>query len=160
LTPVRILLDIELVPASVPRTATFLQAAEALVSHPVTTIAVVGGDNRVAGLFGDADLLGGIFPGYLGELRHTAFASDDVIVLRDRARAVAAEPVEKHMRRPVTLDADASAIHAAERFLHCDFGALPVVRDESFVGMLGRAELCRAMLRRWDEESARPRARP
>jgi CBS domain-containing protein len=157
---VRILPQIQLVPASVPRTATFLEAAEALVSHPVTTIAVLDGDERVVGLFGDTDLLGGIFPGYLAELRHTAFAGDDDSVLGDRTRAVAAEPVEKHMRRPVTLDEDTSAIHAAERFLHCDFGALPVVRDERFVGMLGRAEFCRAVLRHWDGETTAPRARP
>ena len=153
----RFLSQIELVPASVLQTATFLEAAEALVSHPVTTIAVLNGDDRVVGLFGDADLLGGFFPGYLAELRHTAFAGDADAILGERTRAAAAEPVEKHMSRPVTLDEDAGAIHAAERFLHCDFGALPVVRDERFVGMLGRAEFCRAVLRRWAEETT-PRA--
>jgi len=66
--------------------------------------------------------------------------------------------VEKHMRPPVTLDEDSSAIHAAERFLHCDFGALPVVRNGRFVGMLGRAEFCRAVLRRWGGETTAPRA--
>lgn len=145
----RFLPQIELVPASVPRTATFLEAAEVLVSHPVTTIAVLDADDRVVGLFGDADLLGGFFPGYLAELRHTAFAGDDDAILGERTRAAATEPVEKHMKRPVTLDEDTSATHAAERFLHCDFGALPVMRDERFVGMLGRAEFCRAVLRRW-----------
>jgi CBS domain-containing protein len=156
---VRFLAQIELVPASVPQTATFLEAAEALVSHPVTTIAVLDGDDHVVGLFGDSDLLGGFFPGYLAELRHTAFAGDADAILGERTRAAAAEPVAKHMRRPVTLDDDTGAIHAAERFLHCDFGALPVVRDERFVGMLGRAEFCRAVLRRWGGETTAPRAR-
>ena len=145
----RTLSDIELVPASVPRTATFLEAAEVLVSHPVTTIAVVDDEGRVVGLFGDADLLSGFFPGYLAELRHTAFASDDEAILGDRAQKLAPEPVEKHMREPVVLDRAASALHAAERFLHCDFGALPVTREQRFVGMLGRAELCRAVLKKW-----------
>jgi CBS domain-containing protein len=150
MSPTRFLPTSELVPASVPRTATLLEAAEVLVSHPVTTIAVLDSDGRVVGLFGDTDLLGGFFPGYLAELRHTAFAGDDDAILRERTRVAAAEPVERHMRRPVTLEEDTSATHAAERFLHCDFGALPVVCDERFVGMLGRAELCRAVLRRWD----------
>lgn len=142
----RIVSDIELVDASVPRSATFLEAAEALVSHPVTTIAVVDDDGRVVGLFADSDLIGGVFPGYLAELRHTAFAADDQGLLDERARAVAGEPVSEHMHQPVVLDESASATHAAERFLHCDFGALPVARDGLFVGMLGRAELCRAVL--------------
>ena len=145
----RFLAQIELVPASVPQTATFLEAAEALVSHPVTTIAVLDGEEQVVGLFGDSDLLRGFFPGYLAELRHTAFAGDADTILGERTRAAAAEPAYKHMQPPVTLDEDASAIHVAERFLHCDFGALAVVRDERFVGMLGSAEFCRAVLRRW-----------
>jgi CBS domain-containing protein len=147
---VPIVSDIELVPASVPRSATFLEAAEMLVSHPVTTIAVVDDDGRVVGLFADSDLITGVFPRYLAELRHTAFAEDDADALAERARAVAADPVEKHMHEPIVLDESSSAIHAAERFLHCDLGALPVTREGRFVGMLGRAELCRAVLARTD----------
>jgi CBS domain-containing protein len=143
---VRIVSDIELVPASVPRTATFLEAAEELVSHPVTTIAVLDDESRVIGLFGDADLLRGIFPRYLAELRHTAFADDDAGLLAERARAVAGDAVERHMQAPIVLDEASSATHAAERFLHCDHGALPVTSGGRFVGMLGRAELCRAVL--------------
>ena len=143
----RTLPDIELVPASVPRSATFLEAAEALTRHSVPTIAVVDDEDGVVGLFGGEDLLRGLFPGYLADLRHTAFASDDPGVLAERARAVSSQPVEKHMRKPVTVDADASAIHVAERFLHCDFGALAVVEEERFVGMLSRADFCRAVLR-------------
>jgi CBS domain-containing protein len=143
----RTLPDIELVPASVARSATFLEAAEALTRHSVATIAVVDDEDGVVGLFGGEDLLRGLFPGYLADLRHTAFASDDPGVLADRARAVSSQPVEKHMRKPVTVDADASAIHVAERFLHCDFGALAVVEEERFVGMLSRADFCRAVLR-------------
>jgi CBS domain-containing protein len=143
---VRIVSDIELVPASVPRSATFLEAAEMLVSHPVTTIAVLDEEKHVVGLFADSDLLGGLFPQYLAELRHTAFAADDAGLLDERAHAVARDPVEKHMHEPIVLDESSSATHAAERFLHCDLGALPVTQEGRFVGMLGRAELCRAVL--------------
>jgi CBS domain-containing protein len=143
---VHIVSDIELVPASVPRSATFLEAAEELVSHPVTTIAVLGESQQVIGLFGDADVLGGLFPRYLAELRHTAFAGDDAGLLAERAGAVAGEGVEAHMQPPIVLDEATSATHAAERFLHCRHGALAVTREGRFVGMLGRAELCRAVL--------------
>lgn len=143
----RTLPDIELVPASVPRSATFLEAAEALTRHSVPTIAVLDGRDEVVGLFGGGDLLRGLFPGYLAELRHTAFASDDPGIIAERARDVSSEPIEKHMRKPVTVDVGASAMHVAERFLHCDFGALAVVEEEAFVGMLSRTAFCRAVLR-------------
>ena len=142
----RIVSDIELVPASVHLSATFQEAAEELVSHPVTTIAVLDEDSRVAGLLGDSDLISGLFPRYLAELRHTAFADDDAGLLAERVRAVASDAVELHMQPPIILDDAASATHAAERFLHCGHGALPVTRGGRFVGMLGRAELCRAVL--------------
>ena len=144
----RIISDIELVPASVAQGATFLQAAEALVSHPVTTIAVLDDDRHVIGLFADSDLLKGLFPRYLSELRHTAFADDDMALLAELAGAVTGDPVEKHMHRPIVLDEASSAMHAAERFLHCELWALPVTREGRFVGMRGRAELCRALLAR------------
>ncbi|MGH3006965.1 MAG: CBS domain-containing protein [Gaiellaceae bacterium] len=143
----RTLPDIELVAASVRRSATFLEAAEALTTHSVPTIAVLDDAERVVGLFDVEDLLRGLFPGYLAELRHTAFASDDPGLLAERARAVSAQPVEKHMRKPVTVGVEASATHVAERFLHYDFGALAVVEGKRFVGMLSRADFCRAVLR-------------
>jgi CBS domain-containing protein len=145
---VRTLPEIDLVPASVPRSATFLEATEALTTHSVPTIAVLDDGERMVGLFDVEDLLRGLFPGYLAELRHTAFASDDPGLLAERARAVSSQPVEEHMRKPVTVDANASAIHVAERFLHCDFGALAVVEGKRFVGMLSRADFCRAVLRK------------
>jgi CBS domain-containing protein len=144
---VRTLPDIELLAASVRHSATFLEAAEALTTHSVPTIAVLDDGERVVGLFDVEDLLRGLFPGYLAELRHTAFASDDLGLLAERARAVSAQPVEKHMRKPVTVDLKASAMHVAERFLHCDFGALAVVDGERFVGMLSRADFGRGVLR-------------
>jgi CBS domain-containing protein len=155
---VRSLPEIELYPASVQRTATFLEAAEVLVSYPVTTIAVLDHDSRVVGLFSDAGMLRGVFPPYLAELRHTAFASDEGI-LGERTRAVADEVVEQHMHKPESLDESTSLTHAAERFIHCDYGALPVVREDDgrFVGMLGRAEFCRAVLAKWPKGANAPR---
>ena len=141
--------DLPLVEASVPKTATFDDAAAILRSQSVSTIAVVDEGGTVVGLFGESDLLRGLFPGYLAELHHTAFTEDDRGLLDRRADEVRGEAVAKHMHKPVTIEADASATHVAERFLHCDFAALPVVQQGKFVGMLGRADFCRAVLRRF-----------
>lgn len=140
------LLGADLVPASVPAGATFLDAAVALTSHPVSAVAVLGPDGEVVGVFGAEELLRGLFPRYLAELRHTAFAQDDPALLARCAEQAGSQPVERHMKQPVTVDDDASATHVAERFLHCELDALPVVRDGRFVGMLGRSEFCRAVL--------------
>jgi CBS-domain-containing membrane protein len=135
------------VDVSVPRTATFGEAAAALAASGLSAVAVLETDRRVAGLFTEDDFLAGLFPRYLGELRHTAFVQDDPESAAERARAVADEPIERHMRRPITVEADTSAIHAAEVFLHCEWGAVAVVdADARYVGMLSQVELCRRLL--------------
>lgn len=139
---------VELVAASVPVGATFREAAEELASRSVATVAVLGEGGRVAGLFGSEHLLRGLFPPYLAELRHTAFAPDDLELLARRLAEVEHEPVTRHMGKPVSVDTATSAIHVAERFLHCEYAAIAVLEDERFVGMLDRAAFCRAMLRR------------
>lgn len=143
--------DITLVPASVPETATFREAATALRESGLPAIAVLDADQRVVGLFTDVDLLRGLFPAYLGDLRHTAFLPDDPDTLTRRAHEATTEPVLQHSRRPLELELETSATHAAERFLHCEEGAIPVVEDGRFVGMLPRAEFALAMLRRRTE---------
>jgi CBS domain-containing protein len=135
--------DLPLEHAAVPATATFGEAVSALRAASVSTIAVVDTQGRVVGLFGEPDVLRGLFPGYLGDLRHTAFAEDDAALLARRAAEVAPEPVTRHMREAVTLAPDTSATHAAERFLHSGFDALPVVENGRFVGMLSRRAFCR-----------------
>jgi CBS domain-containing protein len=139
--------EIALVQASVPATASFGEAATALSESGLAAIAVLDGE-RVVGLFTDLDVLRGTFPAYLGDLRHTAFLSVDVETLSARAREVSSLPVTKFMREPHLLELDTSSTHAAERFLHCEEGAFPVVDHDRFVGMLPRAEFALAMIRR------------
>jgi CBS domain-containing protein len=144
---------IELVQASVAADATFDEAARALAASRLPAVAVLE-EGRVVGLFTDQALLLGVFPRYLDELRHTAFLESE-LPLEERAAAVRAEPVRKHMRKPLTIEIDTSSLHAAERFVHCDEGALAVVdADDRFLGMLSRTEFAYAMLRRLTESQS------
>lgn len=143
--------DIALVEASVDVSATFGDAAQALSASRLSALAVVDA-GRVVGLFTDEELLLGISPRYLHELRHTAFLETELPSLRERAREVREEPVRRHMRKAVTIELKSSSMHAAERFVHCDEGALPVVDDDDrFVGMLSRTEFAHALLKRLSE---------
>ena len=134
--------------AAVPDSATFLEAARTLARYPVPAIAVVDPDGRVVGLFTEDDMLAGLFPGYLLELRHTAFLHEGLEALAARAETAGGDPVTRHMRDPMTVDAESSAAHVAERFLHCEWGALALVERERFVGMLDQGEFCRTILAR------------
>ena len=145
--------DIALVDASVDVSATFAEAARALSASRLSALAVLD-EGRVVGLFTDEELLLGISPRYLDALRHTAFLETELPSLRERASEVREEPVRKHMRPPITIELEGSSMHAAERFVHCDEGALPVVDDDDrFIGMLSRTEFAHALLKRLSEDA-------
>jgi CBS-domain-containing membrane protein len=140
--------EMRLVKASVDETATFLHAARALFAARIAALAVLDGDQRVVGMFTDDDLLRGVFPGYLLDLHHTAFleeASGALAATLDKARG---DPVRQFMREPMSVDIESSAAHVAERFLHCPWGALAVVANERFVGMLEQVQFVEALMSR------------
>jgi CBS domain-containing protein len=126
--------------------ATVADAAQALAGAAVPAVAVLDAGRHVRGLFTERDLLAALVPAYLRELRHTAFAEDDVRTLSRRAREMSVEPVAPHVTRAEVVDADSSLTHAAERLLHGRCAALPVVRDGRFAGILTRLELAQLLL--------------
>jgi CBS domain-containing protein len=145
--------DFDLAPAAIARGASFRDAAAELSRSGLGAIAVVDDDRRVIGLFTEDDLLRGLFPRYLEDLHHTAFTPDSPQELEQRLRDVSAAPVEKHMSEAITVEADTSTTHAAERFLHCAPGALAVVEaDGRFAGMLAQSDFCREVLRTAEHE--------
>ncbi len=144
----RVLGDVPLLDAAVRADAPFREGASLLADTNAAMIAVVDASDRVVGLFGTEEVLRGLLPRYLTELRHTAFASDDLAVLVERAHQVWDEPIERHAIKPVTVDNEASAMHVGELFLHTRFPALAVVEGERFVGILERREFARALTRR------------
>ncbi len=146
--------DTRLVRASVPRTGTFLDAARALFGTGISAIAVVDADERVVGLFTDDDLLRGLFPGYLADLHHTAFVREEPDALAARIEEASGEPVERYMRKPMTVDVGASALHVAERFLHSPWGALAVVENERFLGMVDEVDFVENLMRQLGIERA------
>ncbi|HUF02001.1 MAG TPA: CBS domain-containing protein [Gaiellaceae bacterium] len=145
--------DVELVNASVLETASLAEAASRLFASNVPALAVLDDAGRVQGVFSEEDLLKAVFPGYLTEVRHTAFLRDDAPSLDELARRVRGRPVSEFARDPETLRADDSKVHAAERFVHTRSGALPVVEGDRFIGMLSIAALCHARLQRAEEVS-------
>jgi CBS domain-containing protein len=143
--------ETKLVRASVPRTATFLEAARALFGTGISAVAVLDAEQRVAGLFTDDDLLRGLFPGYLGDLHHTAFLREEPDALAARLEEASGDPVERYMREPMTVEIEMSAIHVAERFLHSPWGALAVVEEERFVGMVDQVDFVETLMKQLGE---------
>ncbi len=145
-----LLREMQLVPVAVGADAGFLHAARTLLAAHSSAIAVVDRDDRVVGLFTDDDLLRGLFPRYLGELRHTAFLVNEGQALAASIENAAAQPVAHYMRKPVTVEIDASDAHVVERFLHTPWGAIAVVEAGRFVGMVGQLEFTERLIKHLD----------
>jgi CBS-domain-containing membrane protein len=140
------LTELPLVDAAVVGSASFRDAADVLCASGLSAIAVLDDERRVVGVFTEDDLVAGLFPSYLAELRHTAFTREGIDAVTARAARSAREPVTRHMRPAALLEAASSLLHAAEVFLHCEWGAVAVVEDERFVGMLAQVDFCRRLL--------------
>ena len=145
-----LLRELRLPRASVARGTPFLGAARALLAAETSAIAVVDDEERVAGVFTDDDLLRGLFPRYLDELHHTAFLVEDGELLLANIEAAAGEPVDRYLRAPVTVEIDSSVAHVVERFLHTPWGAMAVVEDGRFVGMVDQLAFVRHLFERLD----------
>ena len=145
-----LLREMELHPVSIQEGAPFLEAARLLLRAHTSALAVLDDDRRVVGLFTDDDLLRGLFPPYLEELRHTAFLVEEAQPLQASAAAIARQTVDRYMREPATVEIDAAPAHIVERFLHTPWGALAVVENGRFIGIVGQLEFTERLLDRLD----------
>ena len=140
--------DVTLTDASVPETTTLAEAVAELFEARVAAVAVLDANERVLGILSERDVLRAVFPGYLAEIRHSAFLPDDTAGLEELAARARDRSVRDFMRTSEVLDASDSQIHAAERLMHSGDDALPVVENGRFIGMLSVAGLCHARLDR------------
>ena len=111
---------------------------------------VVDEQQRYAGIFGEREVMTALFPGYLSQLRHTAFvprAIDEALELRESARA---EPVSRYMHTEhVDVGPDFSDTQVAEIFLHHRVLIVPVVDGGRVVGVLTRRDFFHAVAARF-----------
>lgn len=140
--------DLELTDASVPESAELAEAVAELFAARAPAIAVLDAERRVLGILSERDVLRAVFPGYLAEIRHTAFLPDDAAALEELAAGARNRSVRDFVRTSEVLQGSDSQIHAAERLMHSGDDALPVVDDGRFIGMLSVAGLCHARLDR------------
>jgi len=140
--------DVALTDASVLQTVPLAEAVAELFEARVPAIAVLDDVGRVLGILSEREVLRAVFPGYLAEIRHSAFLTDDASALDELAARARDRPVRDFMRTSEVLELSDSQIHAAERLMHSGDDALPVVDGDRFVGMLSVAGLCHARLDR------------
>ncbi len=126
------------------------EAVRMVVDSGLPALPVVGGNGRFAGIFGEREFMGALFPGYMKELKYAAFVPkslDDALEKRGSCRN---EPVSEHMNTEhVDLSGDFSDAAVAETFLHHRVLVIPITEDGRVIGVITRSDFFRATAARF-----------
>jgi CBS domain-containing protein len=125
-------------------------ATEVLLASDLPAVPVLDGRDRLAGIFGEREFLGAVFPGYLRELKHAGFVRrslDEALDKRDECRT---EPVSRHMNSEhIAVERDVSDLAVAEIFLHHRVLLVPVTDEGRLAGVITRADFFRSVAERF-----------
>ena len=131
---------------------TVVNATRTLVDSELPALPVIDGRERLAGVFGEREFLGAVFPGYVKELKHAGFVRrslDEALEKRDECRT---ETVDRHMyTEHVHVDRDFSDLAVAEIFMHHRVLIVPVTDDGRVIGVITRADFFRSVAKRFLE---------
>lgn len=134
---------------------TVADAVDRLVASGLPALPVVDQDDRYKGIFGEREFMAALFPGYLGQLRSTAFLSrslDEALERRDSCRH---EQVGRYMNTEhIDVQSDFSDTQVAEIFLHHRVLVIPVVANGHVEGVITRHDFFRIMAKRFLEGDA------
>lgn len=123
------------------RDQTVGEAVEQVVGSALPALPVVDEHGRLAGIFGEREFMGALFPGYLKELSYAGFVPSGLDDAIERRAACRGEAVGQYMHTEhVDVDLSFSDTQLAEIFLHHRVLIIPVVDAGRPVGVVTRAD--------------------
>ena len=122
-------------------------AVRRIVDAGVPALPVVDGEAKLAGIFGEREFIGAIFPGYLGELSYAGFVSEKAEETLERRATCLGDPVSKYMNTEhIEVGGDWSDAQLAETFLHHRVLIVPIVEDGQVAGVVTRWDFFKALV--------------
>ena len=126
------------------------QAVDKLLETDLPALPVVGENERYAGVFGEREFVGAVFPGYLKELRHAGFVPRSLDEALEKRETCRLEPVGEHMNTEhIDVAPNFSDSQVAEIFLHHRVLIVPIVDDGRVTGLITRHDFFRAVAERF-----------
>jgi len=125
-------------------------AIRTLLDTDLPALPVVDQRERLAGVFGEREFLGAVFPGYLKDLKYAGFVRrslEDAIEKRSECRG---ELVSVHMNTEhIDVNTEYSDVQVAEIFLHHRVLIVPVTDGGRVVGVITRGDFFRSVADRF-----------
>lgn len=120
-----------------------------LLESGLPALAAVDRDERLAGIFGEREFIESLFPGYLGQLRHTAYLRGSLDEVLERRAGCRDERVGAHLHSErVHVGPRGSETQIAELFLHHRVLIVPVVDAGRVTGLVTRSDFFESAARR------------
>ena len=125
-------------------------ATRAVLDSGLPALPVVDDQERFAGIFGEREFLGAVFPGYLKELKYAGFVPRSLEAALEKRRECATEAVAAYMNTEhIDVDAGFSDAQIAEIFLHHRVLLVPVVDSGRVTGVITRSDFFRSVAERF-----------
>lgn len=121
-------------------------AVRQIIDGDLPALPVVDERDRYVGIFGEREFMTALFPGYLKELKNTAFLRRSLDETLEKREGCRAEPVERYMNTEhVDVGADFSDTQVAEIFLHHRVLIVPILDEGRVTGVITRTEFFRSV---------------
>jgi CBS-domain-containing membrane protein len=131
-------------------TDTVEDATRAVLDAALPALPVVDERERLFGIFGERELLGAVFPGYLKELKYAGMIKRDLEDALEKRQQCRVEPVRAYVNTEhVDVGSDFSDAQVAEIFLHHRVLIVPVADDGQMVGVITRSDFFRTVAERF-----------
>ena len=125
-------------------------AARSVLDSGLPALPVIDERERLFGIFGERELLGAVFPGYLKELSYAGFVKRSLEDALEKRSGCRDEPVRAYVNTEhVDVGADYSDAEVAEIFLHHRVLLVPVAEHGRVLGVITRADFFRSVAERF-----------
>lgn len=125
-------------------------AARRLTELELPALPAVEADGRFAGIFGEREFMGALFPGYVGELASAAMVSRSVDETIERRSDCSVEPIRRYLTTDhVMVEDDYSDTQLAELFLHHRVLIVPIATAGRVHGLVTRSDFFAALVQRF-----------
>lgn len=131
-----------------------VSAARRVIAAELPALPVVDAKGRYAGIFGEREFMGALFPGYVNELASAAMISRRIDDAIERRMSCAFEPISKYLTRDhVAVGDEHSDTQLAELFLHHRVLIIPIATGGTVHGVVTRSDFFAALVERFESAS-------
>ena len=139
-------------PAVLHASDTIEAAVRTLLESGLPALPVLDARERFAGIFGEREFMGAIFPGYLDQLKGAGFLRRSLDETLEKRVGCRVELVGDHLTTDhVDVGPDFSDTQVAEIFLHHRVLVVPIVDGGRVTGVITRAVFFRTIAERFLE---------